>query len=77
MSGPKYYQIWSESRLMGPVWWKKCSSEILSSITSHQMFFFAGLSQLLLKVLENVFTRDLGGILQLLCIGYRLGVCGL
>ena len=37
--GPKYYQIWSESRLMGPVCWKKCSSEILSSIKSHQMFF--------------------------------------
>ena len=41
------------------------------------MFFFAGLFQLLLKVIENVFTRDLGGILQLLCMGYRLGVCGL
>ena len=56
---------------------KNCSSEILSSIKSHQMFFFAGLFQLLLKVIENVFTRDLGGILQLLCMGYRLGVCGL
>ena len=45
-------------------------------VKSHQMVYFAGLSQPLLKVIENAFTRDLGGIIQLY-MGYRLGVCGL
>ena len=40
------------------------------------MFFFAGLFQPLLKVIENAFARDLVGII-LLCMGFRLGACGL
>ena len=70
--GLKYCQIWSESRLMGPVWGRICSSETPSSTKSHQIAFFAGFFQPLLKVIENIFARDLGGIIQL-CMGYRLG----
>ena len=55
---------------MGSVWWKKCSL-ILSMIKSDQMFFF-GLIQPVLKVIENDFARDLGGIMQQY-MGYRLG----
>ena len=47
---------------MGPVWWKKCSSLILSMIKSDQMIFFGLLFQPVLKVIENAFARDLGGI---------------
>ena len=43
VSGLKYDHIWSESRLVGPVRWEKCSSRILSSIKSDQVFFSAGL----------------------------------
>ena len=75
VSGHTYYQLWSESRLTGPVWWEKLCSEILSSIKSDQMGFFAGLFQPLLKAIENAFARDLGGIIQL-CMGYSLGGCG-
>ena len=61
--------------LRGLFWWENCSPEILSSIKSDQMIFFAGLFQPLLNVIENAFARDIGGIIQL-CMGYRLGVCG-
>ena len=57
---------------MGPVWGRQCSSETPSSTKSHQIVLLAGLLQPLLKVIENAFARDLGGIIQL-CIGYRLG----
>ena len=41
--GLKSDQILSKWRLMGPVWWKKCSSLIPPIIKSAQMIFFGGL----------------------------------
>ena len=61
---------------MGPVFWKKCSSEMSLSIKSDQVLFFAGPFQPFLKAIENAFARDLGGIIPR-CMGYRLGVYGL
>ena len=69
---PKSYQIWSKSHLMGPVWWKKCSSLMLLMIKFDQMFFFGRLFPPVDKVIENSFVQDLGGITQR-CMGYRLG----
>ena len=43
---------------------KKCSSDIVASIKSDQNF------QPRLEVIEHAFARDLGGIIQLLCMGY-------
>ena len=43
VSGPISDQILSKSRLMGPVWWEKCSSEILSLVKFDEMFFFGSL----------------------------------
>ena len=68
--------IFDQNRVLWGLFVGKNASEILSSIKSDHMFFFAGLFQPLLEVIENAFARDLGGIIQL-CMGYRLGVCGL
>ena len=57
---------------MGPVWWKKCSSEILSLLKFHEMIFFGSLFWSTLKVIKFGFALDLGGIIQF-CLGYRLG----
>ena len=47
---------------MGPVCWKKCFSEILSSTKSDEMISLAGLFQPLLKVIEPAFARDLEAV---------------
>ena len=49
---------------MGPAWWKKCSYLILPMIKSGPKFFFGLFFQPVLKVIENAFARDLGGIIQ-------------
>jgi len=43
VSSPVSDQILSKSRLMGPVWWKKCSSEILSLMKFQEVIFFDSL----------------------------------
>ena len=44
MSGPISDQNISKSRLMGSVWWKNCSSEILSLLPFDEMIFVGSLN---------------------------------
>ena len=62
VSGPISDQILSISHLMVPVWWKKCSSGMLSLLKYHEMIFSGSLFWSTLKVKKNIFAQDLCGI---------------
>ena len=71
ITGPIIDQMLSKSRLMGPVWRKQCSYEILSLKKFHEIICFICLFCSTLKVIKFGFAKDLGGIIQF-CLGYRL-----
>ena len=50
--------IFDQNRVLWGLFVGKNASEILSSIKSDHMFFFAGLFQPLLEVIENAFLRE-------------------
>ena len=51
VSRPKYDQMLSQLHLMGPVWWKICSSLISPNTKTEQIVFFCLLFQPVLKVI--------------------------